>query len=184
MQDISIEIINKASSGDIDAFEQIYRAASSFVYNVALRVTNNREDADEVTQDVFMKIHGNLKSFQFRSSLKTWIYRITVNTAINHSKRIARHTHGRIEFEPAVDYGQMQSEPAQELMEKEEKEKQVSALLELLGPEQRACLVLREIEGLSYQEIAEALKLNINTVRTRLKRARERLLSLKERGGR
>lgn len=176
MLDISNQIIERAAAGDIDAFEEIYRAASGFVYNVALRMTNNREDAAEVTQDVFMKAYNNLKDFQFRSSLKTWLYRITANTAINHYKKGAKHARGRIEFEPALDYGQQDKDPAVDLIEKEEREKQVSSLLEAVPPEQRACLVLREIEGLSYKEIAEALKININTVRTRLKRARQKLL--------
>ena len=70
MDDISNDIIMRAREGDIDAFEKIYRAASGFVYSIALRITNNREDAQEVTQDVFLKIHRSLKYFEFKSLCK------------------------------------------------------------------------------------------------------------------
>jgi len=91
MQDITGNIIIRASEGDIDAFEMIYREYLDFVSNVAFRVVNTREDAEEVTQEVFLNIYRQLKYFRFESSLKTWIYRITVNTAINYSKKESKH---------------------------------------------------------------------------------------------
>jgi RNA polymerase sigma-70 factor (ECF subfamily) len=85
--DISREILIKAAQGGISEFEALYKAAAGFVYTVALRVTANEQDAQEVTQDVFLKIHKKLKDFRFRSSFKTWVYRITVNTALNTLRR-------------------------------------------------------------------------------------------------
>ena len=146
---------------------------------MALRITNNGPDAAEATQDVFMKVYRNLKEFQFRSSLKTWIYRITVNTALNYYKKNLRYAGHQVEFDPAVEYG-CATDPAEALIEQEEKEKIVSDLLNTLVPQQRACIVLREIEGLSYEEIADTLKINLNTVRSRLKRARQKLMGLAE----
>src|SRR5271168_5419927 len=90
MEDIARDILIRASQGDMQAFEHVYKASSSFVYNVALRVVNNREDALEVAQEVFMIIHNKLKDFRFESSFKTWVYRITTNTAINYGKKISR----------------------------------------------------------------------------------------------
>ena len=83
MEDIPRDIIERAVKGEMAAFEQIYRDTSGFVYRSALRILNNSADAEDVTQDIFMKIHDNLKNFQFRANFKTWVYRITVNTAIN-----------------------------------------------------------------------------------------------------
>jgi len=181
MQELSLELIEKAGQGDIAAFEEIYRQTSGFVYNVAFRVTGNNHDAAEVTQDVFMKAYRSLKNFEYRSSLKTWLYRIAVNLAINHYRKNARHAQGRVEFDPASDYGyDYKTDPAAQIIEKEERERKVVSLLDALEPEQRVCIVLREIEGLSYEEIAGALKININTVRSRLSRAREKLLAFAE----
>ena len=86
MHEISADILKKASSGDISSFEMIYNRTSDFVYNVALRILNNNEDAEEVMQEVFLTVYHKLKYFRFESSIKTWIYRIAVNRAINLAK--------------------------------------------------------------------------------------------------
>ena len=178
MENISRDIIAKAARGDIEAFEDIYRKTSTFVYNVAFRITNNSEDADEVTQDVFMKIYRHLKNFNSLSSLNTWTYRITVNTAINRLKAEKKHTDGKADYDPAAQAVSQKEEIRNNIDSKE----RVSVLLSALNPDQRACIVLREIEGLNYKEIAQALRININTVRSRLKRARQRLLAFAKKG--
>ncbi|MBN2097350.1 MAG: RNA polymerase sigma factor [Candidatus Omnitrophica bacterium] len=163
MQEIPKPLLNHVAQADIRAFEEIYKLASSFVYSTALRITNNRADAEEVTQDVFIKLYQKLKSFHFRSAFKTWLYRITVNTAINACKRRTPEMKRRADFELAlqVEPAQPQSQP----WEQKERENLLARMLALLNPEQRACIILREIEGLSYQEISQALKINLNTVR-------------------
>lgn len=179
MEDISRDIITKAARGDIRAFEEIYKKTSVYVYNIALRVANSVEDADEITQDVFMKVYNNLGRFNFLSSFKTWIYRITVNTAINYKKASNKHAAERTNYDAASQVAYTE-ETQSSAVEKDDNQKKLSVLLNNLNPDQRACLVLREIEGLDYKEIASILKININTVRTRLKRARQKLLEVKE----
>ncbi|MBF0478958.1 MAG: RNA polymerase sigma factor [Candidatus Omnitrophica bacterium] len=176
MQDISAEIIQKASEGDLPAFENIYKAASSFVFNVAFRVVHNREEAEEVTQDVFMNVFRKLKDFRQQASFKTWVYRITVNCAINHYRKTAEHKKRSVEFDERIVSEKVfvKQEPA---MTQEEHQGFINELLDNLNPDQRLCVVLRNIEGLSYQEIADSLNININTVRSRLKRAREALIN-------
>lgn len=176
MQDVSRDILIRASKGDVGAFEKIYNAASGFVYSIAFGITNSREDAQEVTQDVFMKIYKNLKKFQFHSSFRTWVYRVTVNTAINTYRRISKEIKKRGNYDIAMKTGHA-PEVTKEVIDREDNQRVVSSLLAMLNPDQRACIVLREIEGLSYKEIAKALKININTVRSRLKRARSALLT-------
>ena len=90
MPEIAQEILKKASAGDLPSFEVIYKTMANSVYNIARRIVNNREDAQEVVQEVFLIIHQKLKSFRYESSLKTWIYRITVNYAINFAKKVSR----------------------------------------------------------------------------------------------
>lgn len=185
MEDIPRDIIEQAQTGNREAFEKIYRLASGFVYSVALRITNNRQEAQEVTQDVFLKVYHNLKYFEFRASFKTWVYRITVNTALNALKRVSREKNRRQDFESVANTQEAPDSTEKELLQKEEHQEhkaRLGSLLQILNPEQRLCIVLREIEGLSYQEIAQALYVNINTVRSRLKRAREALLEASREG--
>ena len=176
---ISDDIIRKAAQGDLRSFEAIYKATSGFVYNVALRVVNNREDAKEVAQEVFLNMYHKLKGFRFESSLKTWVYPITVNCALNYAQKTARTRGRETEYRDVVMAGEA-APYARAQMDGRHTDEAIEALLETINPEQRACVVLRGIEGLSYQEIAETLKININTVRTRLKRARENLLISKK----
>jgi len=175
MQDIPEKTIIRAAEGDLEAFEEIYRLSSSYVYTLAYRVTRNAEDAQEVTQDVFLSVHRNLRRFQFRSSFKTWIYRITANMAINTYRKRAKHRERHVEFDETTGTDHPAERPG--AVEKNDNEALVRSMLEGLPPEQRACLVLKEIEGLKYHEIAKVLNININTVRSRLKRAREKLIA-------
>ncbi|MBN2121185.1 MAG: sigma-70 family RNA polymerase sigma factor [Candidatus Omnitrophica bacterium] len=181
MQEIPKDTLTLAQQGDIRAFEDIYRTSSGFVYTLALRVTNNRQDAEEVAQDVFLKVYKNIRKFRFESTFKTWIYRITTNTAINAAIRRGRRAMREIEYNDNIQHTHGY-EPQQEKIEKDEKEQIIKSMLETLNPKQRSCLVLRDIEGLSYEEISRTLKININTVRSRLKRARESLLALRKKG--
>ena len=176
MRDVSEDILRKASDGDLKSFKTVYTATADFVYNVAFRIVNNREDAQEVTQEVFLNIYRKLKSFRFEASFKTWVYRVTTNYAINFARKTAKSRNRMTACEDRLVSGTVLSD-IQEKIDKEQNNKIIETLLNTLNPEQRACVVLRNIEGLSYQEIAQTLKININTVRSRLKRAREKLLA-------
>ncbi|MEI6437153.1 MAG: RNA polymerase sigma factor [Candidatus Omnitrophota bacterium] len=177
------ELIERALAGDINAFEAIYRAHSGMVYSVAYRIVNNAGDAEEVTQDVFMSMHQNLKNFRGNSSLKTWAYRITVNRSLNALRRAGRIRSREQLFDHDVNPDDLPNNIDQNIEASAAQEK-AAELLNALDPEKRACLTLRAIDGLSYEEISAALGININTVRTRLKRAREFLLNREKTGAR
>lgn len=179
MNNISENIIIEASKGSLESFERIYKVYSGFVYNVAFRVVNDRDEAQEVSQEVFLTVYRKLKSFKFKSSFKTWIYRITVNIAINYAKKKSKDRDRTVEYDDNSEFNRTINSTSEEI-EREQQQKDISTLLEALNPDQRVCIVLRSIEGLSYQEIAETLNVNINTVRSRLKRARETLLAKRE----
>ncbi|MFA5144271.1 MAG: RNA polymerase sigma factor [Candidatus Omnitrophota bacterium] len=179
MQDIiTDEVLAKAAEGDIAAFESIYKATSGFVYNVAYRVVYNAHDAEEITQEVFLKVYKGLKNFRKQSSLKTWIYRIAANSAINYAKKTAGESRRRDDFRSAVDLRQVPAGTAAGTPRRYEEA--IEMLLKVLNPDQRLCVVLRSIEGLSYREIARTLKVNINTIRSRLKRARSKLITVRK----
>ncbi|MDD5216596.1 MAG: sigma-70 family RNA polymerase sigma factor [Candidatus Omnitrophica bacterium] len=182
MNELSQDILERATAGEMTAFKEIYDAYAGFVYSVALRVVRDSASAEEVTQDVFMKVYEKLHEFENRSSLKTWIYRIAVNTAINCGRRLSKERNRRTDYDSVI---LTQSVPPDERgrLEQSEREAAVQSLLSALSPEQRACMILREIENLSYEEMAEVLKININTVRSRLKRAREALVAYARKSG-
>jgi len=177
MQDVSNEIIKRSAEGDIKAFEAVYRATSGFVYNVAYRTVHNAQDAEEITQEVFLKVYHNMKYFRMQSSFKTWVYRITANCAINYSKKVSRERGRREEYGKYLNPWDVLSAPKASGME----HKEIADLaLKILNPDQRVCVILRNLEGLSYRQIADTLKISINTVRSRLARAREKLLSARK----
>lgn len=182
MHEISRETIIRAAQGDLTAFEAIYKYASGFVYNVALRLLNSREDAQEVTQDVFVTLHRKLDTYRFESSLKTWVYRITFNLCMNRLQKRKREEGPLIPYEEALENPRTQEhfKQSQEVpILAADQEGQIRGMLEALPPDQKTCLVLRSIEGLSYEEIAAAMNTNINTVRSRLKRAREKMIAMR-----
>lgn len=178
MRDVPQEIIQKASNGDKAAFKELYVHIAAMVYAVCLRISHSKEDAEEIAQEVFLKIYSHLNTFEYKSSFSTWVYRITFNTAINFVKQNSK-------WKKVLSFDDTRSvEPEEFLLAEEEsllKEKKIEELLSLLNPDQRACMILRVIEGLKYQEIADILNINVNTVRTRIIRARRILLTYKKR---
>lgn len=173
--DISRELILKASSGDMIAFEEIYRLTSGLVYNVALRIARQHAEAEDITQEVFIKMYSALPKFRFRSSFKTWLYRITTNTAISHCRKSGRESDLAAKYKDHLEIEAQQGQPASPAVTNEN-EKIIGDMLARLDDNQRACVVLRDMEGLSYDEIASILNIPLNTVRSRLHRARETLL--------
>lgn len=173
--DICRELVKKAIDGDTAAFEEIYRLTSGFVFNVALRIARRHADAEDITQEVFVKTHKNLRQFGFQSSLKTWLYRITVNTALSRCRKNTGAANAMAKYK-----NHLATEPTfipfPDPVHKKDNESIVAALLAKLDPDQRVCVVLREMEGFTYDEIAEILNVPMNTVRSRLHRAREALM--------
>lgn len=176
MQDISSDIIARASQGDLAAFEEIYRQFASYVYNVAVRMLKNREDAEEVAQDVFMTMHKSLKEFRGESSLKTWVHRVTINRALNFLKKRSTLQSREVGLDPEFEVA---GKP-DDRHDKEHSQAIIDKLLGALTPDQRACIVLRNLEGFTYEQIAQSLKIDINAVRSRIKRARWKMLDMKK----
>ena len=166
-------------AGKEQEFEEIYNKSAGMVYNVALRVTGDPFLAEETVQEVFLKVFKGIDKFENRSSITTWIYRITVHTAINIAKS---RSHGKKFFEVLDDsISSVLSNPEDNVEHKSDlknREEYVQKMLASLEPRHRSYLVLREMQGLSYEEIAEVMGENINSVRTHIKRAREKLIKL------
>ena len=179
MKEITREIIERAASGDESAFEQIYKASAGFVYSITLGVASDREEALEVSQEVFIKVFRSLGSFRYQSSFKSWLYRVAMNTALGRRKKGLADPAApgaNDDFDTLIDLNRPDSSCGERKFLQGEEVEGLMALLQLLSPEQRECIVLRELQGLSYKEISDTLGININTVRTRLIRARLALM--------
>ncbi len=175
------DLLQRARGGDSAAFEEIVRAHESTVYRLALRQLGSREDAEDAAQEVFLKAYTSLKSFRGESKLSVWLYRITNNVCIDQLRR-RRET---VSLSAVNEDGEpLEMEIPDErcdpeaLTERKDLREQVGKALKRLPPEAREILLLREIGGQSYEEIAETLDLDIGTVKSRLFRARKRLCAL------
>lgn len=167
----------KAKQGDQDAFEQLVRDNQNKVYSLALRFTGDRETAADLAQEAFLKAWQGLGGFQGESSFSTWVYRLTANVCIDYLRKKAR----REAIEPAVsldDPSGPWTEPAdweqdpQRRLERSERGQALARGLSRLPDWQRQVLALRELSGLSYQEIGERLGVDLGTVKSRIARAR------------
>ena len=171
----------RAGQGDASAFEELFHKYKTFVWNVAYRMTYNFDMAEDLAQDVFISAWKSLPAFRGASAFSTWIYRITVNTTLNMLRRrpyeqIAsdEQLHGVLDTETF-----MRQNP-ETRTQTVEAERELSALLARLSPERRLALVLKEIEGLSYEQIAQATGVPLGTVRSRIARARADLGKIAE----
>ena len=173
-------LIQKARGGDAAAFEEIVRANEKTVYHLALRQLGSPEDAEDAAQETFLKAYTGLKNFREDAKLSVWLYRITCNvcTDILRKRKDAQSLSVETEDgELELDVPDVRFDPV-ELTERSELREQVSAALSALPEDARKILLLREIGGQSYEEIAETLELDMGTVKSRIFRARKKLCSL------
>ncbi|MCI8651491.1 MAG: sigma-70 family RNA polymerase sigma factor [Oscillospiraceae bacterium] len=176
-----IDLIAAAQSGDQNAFAQLVEAHQGKVYSLSYRMTGNPDDAADLTQEAFLNAWRGLASFHGQSSFSTWLHRLTSNVCIDFLRREKRRTALSMTVEEDEEGRQAEVpdhrfSPEQEL-ERRELRRTVQQGLAALSPEHRRVLVLRELEGLSYQEIAQCLELEEGTVKSRIARAR---IALKE----
>jgi RNA polymerase sigma-70 factor (ECF subfamily) len=175
-------LVERLRTAEEAAYETLITRFEQPVYNLVSRLCDSPADAADITQEVFLKIFRNIQSFRCDSSLKTWIYRITVNEARNHRRWFCRHKKQEVGIEPdagethgCIDHLTDPGRSPLELTLDHETQEIVEAALAELNPNFRAALVLREIEGLSYEEIAEILEISLGTVKSRILRGRDAL---------
>lgn len=185
------DLIRRAKRGELAAFEALILSHEKMVYNVALRMMNHSEDAKDLSQEVFLKAYKNIGNFDERSAFSTWLYRITMNTCIDEMRRRKGKQVYSLEEELESEDGAMQRQiadagdtPEESLLRMEEKSEILQAL-DTLSAEHKSAIILREIRGASYEEIAEIMELPLGTVKSRISRARnqlkEEILRIRER---
>lgn len=179
MRELS-ELLDRAKKGDETAFETLVKQTETGVYRYLFSLVGNREDALDLAQETYLKLWRTLASFRGDCAPMTWLLRIAKNCAIDHQRRAARGT--PLPLVTADKDGEEQpldvpdpspdANPA-EAFAREERQAAVRAAILTLGEDQQTVLVLREFEGLSYEEIAARLDLEVGTVKSRLSRARQ-----------
>jgi RNA polymerase sigma-70 factor (ECF subfamily) len=174
-------LAERLRAGEESAYEELIYRFQQPVYNLVFRLMSDPSDASDVVQEVFLKVFRNVGSFRSQSSLKTWIYRIAVNEAHNHRRWFMRHRRQEVGLEREDhDFGYQDtlSDPGRspfDLAANHEAQEMMEAALDELNPSFRTAVVLRDIEDLNYEEIADILQIHLGTVKSRIMRGREAL---------
>ena len=181
------EIIRSVLRGNVNDFEKLVTAYEKNVYNIALRMVGDPEDAADMTQETFIKAYRALSSFRGDSKFSSWLYRIASNVCLDFLRSRSRHPQVSLstvdeDDRATFELPDMRQNPEEQLMKKLGMEA-VRRGLEQLPEQQRQILVLRELGGLSYAELAQTLGLEEGTVKSRIFRARKRLGALLLRDG-
>ena len=179
-------LVTGLCQGVEEAYEILIQRYQQPVYNLVCRLLNDPSDACDIVQEVFLKVFRNIGSFRGNSSLKTWIYRIAVNEAYNHRRWFSRHQRQEVTLgaeEGMPGYADSLADPGRTPFDQaadRETRALVEAALEKLNAKFRAAVVLRDIEDLSYEEIATVLDVSLGTVKSRILRGREALRKILE----
>jgi RNA polymerase sigma-70 factor (ECF subfamily) len=179
-----LQLVRAAKDGDVSAFEKLVKRYDRNVFRIANHITHSREDAEDVVQEAFLKAYSNLEKFQEQSKFYTWLVRIAVNEALMKLRKRRPERFVSLDEDVKTEDDSLPREVAdwspnpEQLYNQEELRDILSRTIQGLPPTFRTVFVLRDVEGLSTEETAEALELSVPAVKSRLLRAR---LQLRER---
>lgn len=180
------QLVTELQSGSDTAFDWVVTYYHVSVYNVIYGILADRSDAADVTQEVFLKAFRGIHGFRRGSSLKTWLYRIAVRESLNHRRWWRRHCRNEVSLDipadenhAATEAEDLEATPFDQLATRETQVAVRAALAEL-SEAYRSAVILRDLEGLSYEEVAEVLEISVATVKTRILRGRRALKKLLE----
>lgn len=176
MKNMDEILVKKAQKGDTDAFGELVRLHENRIYSLCLRMMGNPEDAMDAAQDAFIKAWEKLGKFRGESAFSTWLYRLATNTCLDLIAARGKTAAVSLSDEEGGTFDTPDEAPTpQEALEQKERAAALKAAMDSLSDEARTMLILREGQGLSYEEIGNVLNLPPGTVKSRLFRAREKL---------
>ena len=180
-------VIRAVIGGDADAYEALVREYEKNVYNLALRMTGNTEDAYDMSQEAFLKAWRALSTYQFDAAFSTWLYRLTTNVCLDFLRKRNRQAHSSLttedENEEPREYSVPDPAPGpEEQAVSSWQQEAVQAAMQQLPEDYRLVLQLRVVEDLPYEQIADVMGIPVGTVKSRLSRARLQLKKLLEAG--
>jgi len=176
------EFLRELKKGNREAFREFVNAFSEKVYNTALSYLNNFEDAEDLTQEVFIEVYNSISKFRGESKLSTWIYRITINKSLDFLKR--KKSKKRFAFITSIFSKEDTEEEIPDfehpgvIMENKERAKILFSAMSKLPDSQKTAFMLNKIDGLSYKEISEIMDTSVSSVESLLFRAKENLRKL------
>ena len=169
-------LIQRASGGDAEAFNALMRDHERRMYAVALRMCGNPEDAQDCLQEAMLRAYRAISGFKAQSSFSTWVYRITMNTCLDELRK--RKSRPSTSLDGLLDAGwspQDGDESPEGHAVRQEMRQRLQRMIGELPEDMRAAIVLRDIQGCSYEEIAQTLNANVGTIKSRISRGREKL---------
>lgn len=172
-----IELINDFNNGNPHAFDKIVIKHKNMVFGLCYKILNNFDDADDCSQEIFVKVYRSLHNFQFKSAFTTWLYRIAVNTCKNklNSLEFRQKKKDRsLEQVKNFEQGTGNSTP-DKVVEVNETNRIVQEVIQALPAKYKILIILRDMEGKSYDDIAQITGLKLGTVKSKLSRARDLL---------
>ncbi len=173
-------LVERAQTGDKNAFRKLVERHQRRAFAIAIGLLRDENDAREIVQEAFLRVYRSLDKFQGGSSFFTWLYRIVTNLAIDHMRKPARREQELIDGSGQDDEPPMQlvspgdADPG-ELIRRREIAERIQKALDALPPYHRTVILMREVEGMSYQEMAEAMNVSKGTIMSRLFHARQKL---------
>lgn len=177
-------LLEKAKNRDIGAFEVLIEGCRKKVYNISLRFLGNQEDALDISQEVFIKIFRTLESFKGNSSFDTWVYRITVNLCLDEIRKRKNKNVISIDESFSSEDGDFKKQfddrsPGPDVLaERKETKRMIEDAVNSLSEEHRTAIILRDIQGFSYEEVARLTDCPEGTVKSRINRARQALRNI------
>lgn len=176
-------LVARVRNGDSDSFEKLVLENQTRVYNLALRMVGNEDDAFDMAQEAFIKAYNSILSFRGDCRFSVWLYRLTTNVCLDFLRSEARRSHVSLSWQDGGDEDRELEIPDERFspeteVERRELREAVDRGLMKLPQDYRAILLLREINGLSYEEIGQALDLEEGTVKSRIFRARKKLCAI------
>lgn len=185
MQFNELDLVNRCREGDLAAYDQLMQQYEKKVYSLCFRMAGNHEDAADLAQEAFLKAFRALPSFKGQSAFATWLYRIVTNTCLDEKRRSSKKPFlvsldKRLETEDgeiALTLPGDSPDPLKSTLDGE-LQREIQSLLEKLPAEQRIVVVMRDIDGYTYEEMADTLQLSMGTLKSRLNRARSKLREL------
>jgi len=181
VSDLEKLLIKKSKDGDIEAFETLISNYDKKAYNIAYRMMGNEEDAKDMAQEAMLRVYRSIKEFKEQSSFSTWLYRIVTNVCLDELRKKKKQNSVSLDSTIETDDGEMRlevcsdRETPENAYERLEQRELIAEAIKQLSEEYRSVIILRDVQGFSYEEIAYMLNCSLGTIKSRINRARNTL---------
>ena len=181
MKEMEKLLVAKSKKGNLDAFEELISAYERKAYNIAYRMMGNEEDAKDMAQEAFIKIYKSIQNFREESSFSTWLYRIVTNVCLDELRKRKKDKLVPLELSIETEKGtaivelSAERETPEDIYERVEKRHLIQNSISSLGEDYKTVIILRDIQGFGYEEIATMLNCSLGTIKSRINRARNLL---------